>query len=59
MTDPEERSWAVDIKRRAAEFMRCLELGNGFEAEVMDTVERARSLLGLSALREENQAHSE
>lgn len=50
MSDPEERPWATEIRRRSAEFMRCLELGTGFEAEVMGTVKRARGLLGLSAL---------
>lgn len=50
MSDPEERPWATEIRRRSAEFMRCLELGTGFEAEVMGTVKRARSSLGLSPL---------
>ncbi|WNL45654.1 hypothetical protein RKE25_19925 [Dyella sp. BiH032] len=50
ISDPEERPWATEIRRRSAEFMRCLELGTGFEAEVMDTVKRARASLGLSTL---------
>ena len=52
MSDPEDRSWAIEIRRRSAEFMRCLEIGDGFEAEVMDTIKRTRGLLGLPSLRE-------
>lgn len=47
MSDPEDRPWAADIRRRSARFMRCLELGSGFETEVMDTVRRTRALLKL------------
>ena len=50
MSDPEERPWAIEIRRRSAELMRCLELGSGFETEVMDTIKRARSLLRLSVV---------
>jgi len=53
MSDPEDRSWATEIRRRSAELMRCLELGEGFEAEVLDTIKRARALLGLPSVREE------
>ncbi|MBT2118491.1 hypothetical protein KK141_22730 [Dyella sp. LX-66] len=47
ISSPVDRSWAAEIKRRSIEFMRCLELGDGFEAEILDTVRRARGLLGL------------
>ncbi|MBE1159910.1 hypothetical protein [Dyella acidiphila] len=59
ISDPDERPWATEIRRRAAEFMRCLELGNGFEAEVMGTVKRTRSLLGLPPLPEDADARFE
>lgn len=52
MSNPDDRPWATDIRRRAAELMRCLELGNGFEAEIVDTIRRTRELLGLPALRD-------
>jgi hypothetical protein len=52
ISDPEERPWATEIRQRSVELLRCLELGSGFEAEVMGTVKRTRSLLGLSALQE-------
>lgn len=48
MSNPDERSWTMEVRRRAAELMRCLELGSGFEAEVMDTIRRMRGLLKLS-----------
>jgi hypothetical protein len=51
MSDPDERPWAIEIRRRAAEFARRLDLDNGIEAEVIDTVKRTRDLLGLPALR--------
>lgn len=51
ISDPDERPWAIEIKRRAAEFARRLELDSGIEAEVMHTVRRTRDLLGLPALR--------
>lgn len=53
MSNPEERPWASDIRRRSAEFLRCLELGTGFRVEVMATIKRTRALLGLSALQGE------
>jgi hypothetical protein len=56
MSDPEDRPWATAIRRRSAELMRCLELGDGFEAEVLGTVKRARALLGLPTLREDVEA---
>jgi len=47
MSDPEDRPWAADIKRRAAELMQYAELGGRFEREVMETVRRSRQRLGL------------
>lgn len=44
---PEDRPWAADIKQRAAELGRCLQGGNGFEAEVMGDIQRTRAMLGL------------
>lgn len=52
----EERPWSVEIKRRAAELKRCLELGSGFEEEVMDTIRRTRVLLKLPARADANVA---
>ncbi|WP_158884383.1 hypothetical protein [Rhodanobacter sp. L36] len=50
MSDPEDRPWAADIRRRSTELMRCLGFRSGFDAEVMGTVERARNLLGLPSI---------
>lgn len=43
----EDRPWAAGIKQRAAELVRCLQGGNGFQAEVMGDIRRTRALLKL------------
>ena len=53
ISDPEDQPWADGIRRRSAELLRCLERGNGFNAEVKGIVQRARGLLGVPAPREE------
>jgi len=58
ISSPVDRPWAAEIKRRFIEFMRCLELDDGFEVEVLDTVGRARELLGLPVHRMEPGAPS-
>lgn len=57
MSDPEDRPWAADIKRRAAELMQCAESGGGFEREVMETVRRSRQRLGLPLARDGTDEH--
>lgn len=47
MSDPEDRPWAAEIRRRSDGFLRGLPPGAGFEAAVMDTVARSRALLKL------------
>jgi hypothetical protein len=53
ISNPVDRPWADEIRRRSIEFMRCLELVNGFETEVLDSIRRARRLLGLPVHRTE------
>jgi hypothetical protein len=52
LSDPVDWPWATEIKRQSAQLMRCLELGNRFEAKVMAMVNRRRDLLGLPAIPE-------
>jgi hypothetical protein len=57
LSDPEDRPWATEIRRRSAQLMRCLDLGKRFESEVMDTVNRMRGLQGLPGLSEGTGTH--
>lgn len=57
IANTDDRTWAIEAKRRAAELMRCLEVGDGFEAEIMNTVRRTRALLKLQVRDSVNQSY--
>lgn len=52
MSCPDERPWAIELKRRSAELEKSLQSDSGFKDEVMDIVVRTRALLKLPVLPE-------
>lgn len=49
IADPHDVAWAIELKQRAADLLRCLESGGGFEQEIAATIGRTRAALRLPA----------